>query len=275
MVPIPTTREPIHVTHQQPLIVALDGPNAPFPSRPTFPEQAVSLRVRSVDGLLAIAEHVPGGVVLVRAESFSRPADLHRWRSCHPADWLTALCLSLNMASVSAALSWLAEWPLPILLDQPVGVSMRHDVGALADHAPAIRESCRLLPWFVPRLVAVKPIVAAALIAPYASPQPPNSLKQLAARCRLSERHLHRLLLALGIPSSYMFLATSRVMRAYGEVVRRELSLSEIAHRFGFGSVKTLKSQWADVTGGGLERAHSFPLSDAAVRAMAERALVF
>jgi transcriptional regulator GlxA family with amidase domain len=177
------------------------------------------------------------------------------------------------MRAVSAALSWLAEWPLPVLLDQPVGTSMLNDVSELAEHAPAIRESCRLLPWIVPRLVAVKPIVAAKLVAIYASPHPPNSLKQLAAECQLSERHLRRLLLALGVPSSYLFLATSRVLRAYADVARGELSLSEMAHRFGFGTVRTLRSQWSDVTGGSLERARRVPLSDVAVRSMAERAL--
>lgn len=273
MVLIRRTRDPTHAAYRPPLVVALGGPSAVFQPRLTFPEPAVFLRARSVDGLLAIAENVSGGVVLLRAESFISPADLHRWRSCHPADWLTALCLSLNMRAVSAALSWLAEWPLPVLLDQPVGTSMLNDVSELAEHAPAIRESCRLLPWIVPRLVAVKPIVAAKLVAIYASPHPPNSLKQLAAECQLSERHLRRLLLALGVPSSYLFLATSRVLRAYADVARGELSLSEMAHRFGFGTVRTLRSQWSDVTGGSLERARRVPLSDVAVRSMAERAL--
>ena len=43
MVPIPTTREPIHVTHQQPLIVALDGPERSISVAPNVPRTGSQL----------------------------------------------------------------------------------------------------------------------------------------------------------------------------------------------------------------------------------------
>jgi methylphosphotriester-DNA--protein-cysteine methyltransferase len=255
-----------------PLVITLQGHKAATESHYAVGASVPTFRVRNLEGLLSIAEDVPNGLVLVRAESFGGPDDLSLWRSVHPFDWMTVLLLSVNAASLCATLSWLTNWPLPVLLDQPTAETLvDSDADALAQHAADVRESCRMVRYFAPRLMAASPIVAAHLLAAYASPRMPNSLKQLAADCHMSERHIRRLLLTLGIPSSYLYFSASRVLRAYGDVFRGELPFTEIARRHGFGTRRTLRAQWWDVTGAPLERARGIPLTDAMLASLARR----
>lgn len=183
-----------------PVVIALAGDEPTAPPHISFGGSIVALRVRTLDGLLSIAEEVPNGLVLLRADSFRSADDVCRWRSAHPSDWVTALVLSTHAGSVRATLAWLSQWPLPVLLDRPTGPTGSCIDGAVApllQCAADIRESCRMLPYFASRLLKVIPIVAAHLVAVYGSPCRPTSLKQLAAECHKSDRHVRRLLRAL------------------------------------------------------------------------------
>lgn len=253
------------------VVITLQGHKPTTQFHYAFSGSVVAFRVRSLEGLLSIAEDVPNGIVLVRAESFESPDDLYRWRSAHPDDWTTILLLSVNATSLCATVSWLTHWPLPVLLDPLAGPSIDSDAGALIEYSLAVRESCRMIPYFASRLIAATPIVAAHLVAAYASPRGPDSLKQLASECHMSERHVRRLSLSLGIRSSHLYFSASRVLRAYGDVVRRELSLAKIARRHGFGTPRTLRSEWLDVTGAPLESARGVPLTDAMLASVARR----
>ena len=236
-----------------------------------FGPSAIALRVRSLEGLLSIAEDVPNGIFLVRAEGFEGPHDLHRWRSAHPVDWTTILLLARNTASIRATLSWLTHWPLPVLLDRPASGLIAADERVHAKCWAAARESCRMIRYLASELMSANPIVAASLIAVYGSPHAPDSLKQLAADCRMSDRHVRRLMTSLGLPSSYLYFSASRVLRAYEDVVRGELALAEIARQHEFGTARTLRSEWLDVTGAPLQSARGVPLTDGLVASIAER----
>lgn len=128
-----------------------------------------------------------------------------------------------------------------------------------------------MVSYLAPRLMSMKPIVAAHLVAAYASPRWPQSLKQLAAACRMCERHVRRLISNIGIPSSYLYFAASRVLRAYGDVSRGELPLVEVARRHGPGTARTLRTQWLDATGAPLDSARGVVLTDAMLESLARR----
>jgi transcriptional regulator GlxA family with amidase domain len=118
-----------------------------------------------------------------------------------------------------------------------------------SDSVAAARASCEMLRYLAPRLHEVRESIAKALIAACASPDPPESLGQLAAAANVSERHMRRASAAAGIRSPRLFLAASRVLRARADLISGRMKRDELARRHGFGTVRTLRAQWLAVRG--------------------------
>ena len=229
---------------------------------------------RTVQGLLSFADACPGGVAVISPDDVTDPHNLTTWRAACPADWVTVLRLRDATASVRAAIQWLAWWPLPVWVeslhfaDYPRGTGGVHPS---ADYWSTVRDSCRMVRLFAHRLDSARPAIAANLIGVYAAPDGPASLKQLAGLCGLSDRHARRQLRAAGIRSSHLFFSGSRVLRAWRDVVRHEEAWEKVAHRHGFGSARTLRSEWLMTTGTyGPDQQESEP-DDAALMSIADR----
>ena len=204
------------------------------------------LHVRSIDRLLAIADDLPEGVLILRAESFDGPDCLDLWRSVHPSGWATILVVSPNTTSIHATLDWLCEWPLPVHVEHKSGFPLP---GASVAAIESLQHAIRVLPYIARRVRCANPFVATNLVAIYGAVGPPNSLQQLAVECQMSERHVRRVLRTLGVESTCLYFAASRVLRAYNDVASGQLALDDIARRHGFGTSRTLRSQWGHVVG--------------------------
>ena len=144
------------------------------------------------------------------------------------------------------------------------------DHGTLAQYWIGTRELRRMVQFLAPRFVSLSPIVAANLLSVYASPTGSRSLKRLSAAWHMSERHLRRLLLTLGIPSRYLYFSASRVLEIY-EDVSMGIPVAEIARRHGFGTPRTVRNQWLHITGFSLESARGLVLTDALLESWARR----
>lgn len=224
-----------------------------------------------LDDLLHIVQRLPPGIVLLRPEAFAGPAefqDRFRWQWL---GWTMVLWFEIDARGVAAALAWLELSALPILPD----LSERSEQmwARFVDESRSLQQSCRVLPFLANRLRHASPLFAANALAVYGSPSPPNLLKQLAANCGVSERHCRRLLSEAGIESSHLFFSGSRVLRAYHDVITRRETLVTTARKHGFGTARTLRQQWREVTGKSIATSADASPSDTQVLGIALRCL--
>lgn len=211
----------------------------------------LTVKIKDAADLTAYAERHPIGLAIVNMESFARPSDFDVWRQREFPGWTIILAIS-GLSRARTALAWMAEWPLPMVI-APVGIS---EPEALPSQMlDGIREACCVTPLLVRSLRSPPTPAHFALnaVAVYASPNGAQSLKTLAAQSDLSTRHARRLLRAAGIRSSHRYFSASRVLRSYTAVNRSSGPLRIIAESFGFGSVRTMRREWTDVTGNDIE----------------------
>lgn len=248
------------------VLLGLDDEHAFF----RIPADTVIWRARSVAGLLALAEGIDNGVVILGAEAaFDRVVDT--WRLHHPRDWRTVLAIGGHHALNDDTLAFLEEWPVPVLLSAP-NIPARYLDGKEFDRLGHVAStSCRLIPLLASRVANIPAPLRAELIGTFGCSEPADTLKALAGRCGFSQRHARRAMASAGIVSSPAFFAGNRVLRAYRDVALGRRPLCEIAGRYGFGTPRTLHVQWEQMTGHSIETMRGTELTDDCVRSIGAR----
>ena len=225
--------------------------------------------MRNILEISHLAEVIRGAVLIVDPATLLSMLEDGHSHGCWPSKWLTVLYSTTEQSDVRALLECVGQFAMPVILSGHGAPSFR--LQELVSEAPGILQSARILAHLAPSLVALPPDLAAHVVGVFASHGGASSLKQLAARSKLSDRHAHRVLVDTGIPSSHRLVAAAPVLRAYDDVADGVMTLGEIVCRHGFGSRRVLRSRWKDVLGVELDDSRGVPLTAELIESVASR----
>jgi hypothetical protein len=101
----------------------------------------------------------------------------------------------------------------------------------------------RVLSCLAPSLAAMPDTLRAAVTAMFLRPDAADTPHRLAGRAGITRRSLDRWVARSGLASARLLVAAPKLLIAYGQLRRAELSMASVAARAGYGSARSLERQ--------------------------------